>query len=85
MTKKNIIKEFEILSKKLGFKVIYGKGSFNGDSCSIVNNKYIVLNKNKPIEQKIKRFAQILSQQNLTKQDLAPNLLELVNQEKLDI
>mgnify|MGYP001437345062 CR=1 FL=1 len=44
-----IFEEFQLLSTKLGFKVIHGRGSFTGDSCSINEDKYIVLNKNKPI------------------------------------
>ena len=84
MKKNKIIEEFELLSVQLGFKVIHGRGSFNGDSCSINEDKYIVLNKNKPIEQKIKRFAQVFAKLDLTNVYVKPAIRELVNQEKLD-
>ena len=51
----------------------------------IVKDKYIVLNKNKPIEQKIKRFAQVFAQIDLSNIYLKPAVRELVNQEKFDI
>ena len=85
MTKNKIIEEFEILSSQLGYKVIHGRGSFSGDSCIVEENKYIVLNKNKPIEQKIKRFAQVFAKIDLSNIYLKPAIRELVNQEKLNI
>ena len=69
MKKNKIIEEFENLSNQLGYKVIHGRGSFSGDSCTINEDKYIVLNKNKPIEQKIKRFAQVFSKIDLISQE----------------
>tara|TARA_Y100001968_G_C18931686_1_gene514537 strand:+ start:246 stop:503 length:258 start_codon:yes stop_codon:yes gene_type:complete len=85
MKKNKIIEEFENLSNQLGYKVIHGRGSFTGDSCTINEDKYIVLNKNKPIEQKIKRFAQVFSKIDLTNIYIKPAIREIVNQEKLDI
>ena len=85
MKKNKIIEEFENLSNQLGYKVIHGRGSFTGDSCIINEDKYIVLNKNKPIEQKIKRFAQVFSKIDLTNIYIKPAIREIVNQEKLDI
>ena len=84
MKKNKVLEEFEILSEQLGFKVINGRGSFSGDSCTIKEEKFIVINKNKPIEQKIKRFAQVFAKLNLTNIYLKPAIRELVNQEKLD-
>ena len=84
MKKNKVLEEFEILSEQLGFKVIHGRGSFSGDSCTIKEEKFIVINKNKPIEQKIKRFAQVFAKLNLTNIYLKPAIRELVNQEKLN-
>ena len=84
MKKNKIIEEFEILSSQLGFKVIHGRGSFSGDSCIVEENKYIVLNKNKPIEQKIKLFAQVFAKIDLSNIYLKPAIRELVNQAKLE-
>ena len=85
MKKNKIIEEFEILSEKLGYKVIHGRGTFSGDSCIVEENKYIVLNKNKPIEQKIKRFSQVFSKIDLSNVFLKPAIRVLVNQEKLEL
>ena len=85
MKKIKIVEEFEILSNQMGYKVINGKGSFSGDSCLVDQKKYIVINKNKPIEQKIKRFANIFSKIDLSNIYLKPAIRELVNKEKLEI
>ena len=85
MKKIKIVEEFEILSNQMGYKVINGKGSFSGDSCLVDQEKYIVINKNKPIEQKIKRFANIFSKIDLSNIYLKPAIRELVNKEKLKI
>ena len=39
MKKNKVLEEFEILSEQLGFKVINGRGSFSGDSCTIKEEK----------------------------------------------
>ena len=82
MKKNKIIEEFEILSSQLGYKVINGRGSFSGDSCIVDQKKYIVINNNKPIEQKIKRYSHVFANINLSNIYVKPIIRELVNQEK---
>ena len=57
MKKEKLYIEFENLAEKLGLRVIKGKGDFQGGFCIVKDEKVIVVNKNKPIEQKLKILA----------------------------
>ena len=52
-----IYQEFEALAKQLGIRLLIDKGNFEGGFCKIENEKVIVLNKNKPIEQRVKQLS----------------------------
>ena len=57
MNQKKLYEEFEVLSKKMGLKIINGRGDFIGGNCIINNEKVIVLNKLKPMENRLKILA----------------------------
>ena len=84
MKKNKLYEECETLAESLGFKIIHGKGNFIGDSCLLDEKKIIVLNKNKPIEQRIKRFMAIFTQLDLSNIYLKPAFRELIEKEKIE-
>ena len=49
---------FEELADKLNIKLVQDKGDFTGGSCLVENENFIVVNKRKPIEQRLKILAQ---------------------------
>mgnify|MGYP001349162964 FL=1 len=57
MNQKELYEEFEALSKKMGLKIINGRGDFIGGNCIINNEKVIVINKLKPMENRLKILA----------------------------
>ena len=57
MKKEKLYIEFENLAERLGLRLIKGKGDFQGGSCTVKDEKVIVVNKKKPIEQKLKILA----------------------------
>ncbi|MBT3299694.1 MAG: hypothetical protein HN657_06800 [Candidatus Marinimicrobia bacterium] len=57
MKKKQLFEEFEMLSEKLGVKIIKGKGNFVGGTCHVNDEKVVVINKSKPIEQHLRILA----------------------------
>ena len=61
-----IYDEFELLAEQLEIKIIQGKGNFNGGYCILENESVIVLNKNKSIEQRIKKLAEIFSKLDIS-------------------
>ena len=57
MNKDKLYNEFEDLAVKLGMRIIKGKGDFKGGACILKDEKIIVVNKRKPMEQKLKVLA----------------------------
>ena len=57
MNKDKLYNEFEDLAVKLGMRIIKGKGDFKGGACILKDEKIIVVNKSKPMEQKLKILA----------------------------
>ena len=74
MKKEKLYIEFENLAEKVGLRVIKGKGDFQGGSCIIKDEKVIVVNKNKPIEQKLKILASCFNKIDLNGIYIVPAL-----------
>ena len=85
MKNKDLLDEFYSLAKKLEIKILKGKGDFLGGSCIVNNEKVIVINKNKPIEQRLNTLASCFSEYDLEGVFLIPALREYINSiNKLD-
>ena len=74
MKKNKLYDEFEALATKLDLKILKGKGSFNGGVCTVNNEKVIVLNKLKPIEQRLRVLANSFVEFNLDDVYIVPAL-----------
>ena len=86
MKKEKLYIEFENLAEKLGLRVIKGKGDFQGGSCIIKDEKVIVVNKNKPIEQKLKILASCFNKIDLNGVYIVPALRDYIeNLNTLDL
>ena len=57
MKKDKLYNEFEDLAVKLGMRIIKGKGDFKGGACILKDEKIIVVNKRKPMEQILRILA----------------------------
>ncbi len=60
------------LAERMGFRVITGKGDFNGGDCRVREDKVIVINKIKPIEYQSKTIAEGLANYGLSDHYLIP-------------
>ena len=85
MKPNQLMEHFETLAEKLGLRIIQGKGDFNGGRCIIRQDKVIVLNKMKPIEQRLRILAQEFSIMNLEGIFVVPVLRKYINQHSLII
>ena len=83
MNKNKIYNEFEQLSEKLGVKILKGKGDFEGVSCVIHNEKVIVINKMKPLEQRLNILAKSFMEYNLDDIYLVPALRSFIERHQL--
>ena len=85
MKNKDLLDEFHLLAEKLKIKILKGKGDFLGGSCIVNNEKVIVINKSKPIEQRLNTLASCFYEYDLEGVFLLPALREYINSvNKLD-
>ena len=82
MKSSQIYQEYEQLAEQMDIKIIVGKGQFNGGICILEDAQVIVLNKQKPIEQKIKKLTQIFSELDLSNIYIKPIIRELIDSER---
>jgi hypothetical protein len=80
MNNNKLYNEFEDLAIKLGFRIIKGKGDFKGGSCIIKDEKVIVVNKRKPIEQKLKILASCFNEIDLDGIYIVPALRAFIEE-----
>ena len=81
MKLKLIYNELRELLEKLGYKLVLDKGSFNTGYCLLEDEKMIVINKNKPYENRIKNLSKILSKIDTDNIYIKPKIRELINQQ----
>ena len=82
---KDLLDEFHSLAERLEIKILKGKGDFLGGGCIVNNEKVIVINKSKPIEQRLNTLASCFNEYDLDSVFLLPALREYIDSvNKLD-
>ena len=72
--------ELKDIFEKLGYKIILDNGNFNSGDCILEDEKTIVINKNKPYENRVKVLSEILSSIKLDNIYIKPYIRELITQ-----
>ncbi|MAV71067.1 MAG: hypothetical protein CMG04_10180 [Candidatus Marinimicrobia bacterium] len=80
MGNKKLYAEFELLAEKLDLKIIKDKGNFIGGICIIKDEKVIVVNKMKPLEQRLRVLANSFLSYNLDDIYMVPALRAYIEQ-----
>ena len=70
--------ELKEVFEKLNYKVVLDKGNFNTGYCLLEHEKIIVVNKNKPFENRIKILSSLLSKIDTDDIYLKPKIRELM-------
>ena len=78
-----IFQEFEELAEKMDIKIIQEKGDFKGGYCLLEKEGIIVVNKLKPLEQRIQALAQAFSRLNITHIYIKPIIREIIDQKEI--
>ena len=73
-----LITLFEELADKLNIKLLQDKGDFTGGSCLVKDENFIVVNKRKPVEQRLKILAQEFNKKDLSDIYIIPALREFI-------
>ncbi|MFQ6604947.1 MAG: hypothetical protein ACE5D8_05255 [Fidelibacterota bacterium] len=69
-----LLELFEDLADRLDIRLVNGKGSFQGGPCLVNGERVIVINKQKPVEQRLRVLAESFGNMDLTDVYLKPVL-----------
>jgi hypothetical protein len=83
MKKVKLYIEFEELGQRLGLKILKGKGDFSGGTCTVNNETVIVINKMKPMEQRLRTLATSFLEFNLDEIYMVPALRAYIEESRL--
>ena len=83
MKKVKLYTEFEELGQRLGLKILNGKGDFSGGTCTVNNETVIVINKLKPMEQRLRTLATSFLEFNLDEIYMVPALRAYIEESRL--
>ena len=76
---------FEELAEKMGINIVQGKGDFIGGMCSVNDESYIVINKIKPIKQRLNVLGREFSKLNLSNVFVPPVLRDFIKDTQQEI
>ncbi len=77
---KTIYQELKVIFEQLNYKIVLDKGSFNSGYCILEDEKIIVINKNKPYENRIKILSEILSSIDTKDIYIKPIIRDMISQ-----
>tara|TARA_B100001250_G_scaffold119542_1_gene101457 strand:+ start:2985 stop:3242 length:258 start_codon:yes stop_codon:yes gene_type:complete len=80
-----IYQEFERLAEATDIKIIQEKGNFKGGYCLLEKERIIVVNKLKPIEQRIRALSKAFSKLDISKVYIKPIIRDMIAGEINDI
>ena len=83
MKKVKLYTEFEELGQRLGLKILKGKGDFSGGTCTVNSETVIVINKMKPLEQRLRTLATSCLEYNLDEIYMVPALRAYIEESRL--
>ncbi len=85
MKPEQLYQQFEALSERLGIRLIEDKGNFVGGGCRIDEETCIVVNKHRPIEQKLRILASAFNELDLSSVYLMPALRDYIEKVNLSL
>ena len=80
MKLQTIYQELKVVFEQLNYKIVLDKGSFNSGYCILEDEKIIVINKNKPYENRIKILSEILSSIDTKDIYIKPRIRDMISQ-----
>ncbi len=85
MKPEQIFRQFEELTERMGLRLVEDKGNFNGGSCLVKDEACIVLNKHRPIEQKLRVLASAFGEMDLSSVYMVPTLRAYIEEVNLPL
>ncbi len=85
MKPEKLLALFEELAEKLDINIVQGRGDFHGGMCSVNEEAYIVINKIKPIDQRLGVLGREFGQLDLSNVFVPPVLRAYIKDIQEDI
>ena len=82
MNNSSIFQEFEEIASQMEITILQEKGNFKGGFCLLEAEKIIVINKLKPIGQRIRALSKAFSKLDISKIYLKPLIREMIEREQ---
>ena len=76
---------FEELAEKMNINIVQGKGDFIGGMCSVNDESYIVINRVKPMSQRLNVLGAEFSKLDLKNIFVSPALRDFIEDKQQDI
>ncbi len=84
MKREELLGHFEKLADQLSVTILEGKGDFEGGYCTVNGDQFIVLNKTRPLDQRLRILARSFSKIDLDEQYMVPALREFIEAHLLE-
>jgi hypothetical protein len=81
MTEQNTFSQFEQLAEQMGISFVEGKGDFAGGFCTLNGDRFIVLNRLKPMSQRLRVLARSFHELRLDQRYVIPSLREFISEQ----
>tara|TARA_Y100001960_G_C14676367_1_gene828687 strand:- start:437 stop:691 length:255 start_codon:yes stop_codon:yes gene_type:complete len=78
MKQEEIYDHFEQLADKLNITILEGRGDFEGGFCTLNGDRFVVLNRGRPLEQRLRVLAISFGDLDLEQQYIMPILRKFI-------
>ena len=79
MKQEEIYDHFEQLADKLNITILEGRGDFEGGCCALNGDHFVVLNRGRPLEQRLRVLAISFGDLDLEQQYIMPILRKFID------
>lgn len=82
MKSEELLDHFEQLAEQMGINLIEGKGDFEGGFCMVNDDQFVVLNKSRPLSQRLRILGDSFSKLDIGDRYILPALREFIEIEE---
>ena len=83
MKSEELLDHFEQLAEQMGINLIEGKGDFEGGFCMVNDDQFVVLNKSRPLSQRLRILGDSFSKLDIGDRYILPALREFIEIEEV--
>lgn len=78
MKAEELLNQFELLAEQMEINLIEGNGDFEGGFCTVNEDQFVVLNKSRPLSQRLRVLGDSFSKLDIGDRYILPALREFI-------